>query len=186
MIAFNVGRAGRSLDGKNKWIKGKEGFAISQALCYRANLYIFSHYVFQRNRVVLLHDRESIVDVQFAVASNDSELDRAEARSARSTPCLCGYRAGRRLRNEDVDACEGRKKERKKKKIENAEKRLFSSKNDSRKEFSCIFDRNLCATVHHTTVRLRIIYTSILRRVSTVPIHHCCELLTPVLSETKV
>lgn len=143
MIAFNVGRAGRSLDGKNKWIKGKEGFAISQALCYRANLYIFLHiYVFQRNRVVLLHDRESIVDVQFAVTSNDSELDRAEARSARSTPCLCGYRAGRRLRNEDVDACEGRKKERKKKKIENAEKRLFSSKNDSRKEFSCIFDRN--------------------------------------------
>ena len=104
-------------------------------------IYIYFRITFS-NVIVLLHDRESIVDVQFAVTSNDSELDRAEARSARSTPCLCGYRAGRRLRNEDVDACEGRKKERKKKKIENAEKRLFSSKNDSRKEFSCIFDRN--------------------------------------------
>lgn len=115
-------------------------------ICYFAGPLLSSQFIYifalRFPIVVLLHDRESIVDVQFAVASNDSELDRAEARSARSTPCLCGYRAGRRLRNEDVDACEGRKKERKKKKIENAEKRLFSSKNDSRKEFSCIFDRN--------------------------------------------
>lgn len=115
-------------------------------ICYFAGPLLSSQFIYifalRFPIVVLLHDRESIVDVQFAVTSNDSELDRAEARSARSTPCLCGYRAGRRLRNEDVDACEGRKKERKKKKIENAEKRLFSSKNDSRKEFSCIFDRN--------------------------------------------
>lgn len=129
---------------------------------------------------MLLHDRESIVDVQFAVASNDSELDRAEARSARSTSCLCGYRAGRRLRNEDVDACEGRKKERKKKRLK-MRKRDYSRRRMIRGKS---FLASLIATVHHITVRLRIIYTSILRRVSTVPIHHCCELLTPVLSET--
>lgn len=147
-------------------------------------IYIYFRITFS-NVIVLLHDRESIVDVQFAVASNDSELDRAEARSARSTPCLCGYRAGRRLRNEDVDACEGRKKERKKKRLK-MRKRDYSRRRMIRGKSFLASLIAICATVRHTTVRLRIIYTSILRRVSTVPIHHCCELLTPVLSETKV